>query len=162
MRLFVAALPPGEVVAALAGLRVGGDLRKVRSEQLHVTLLFLGEVEAAEPLVEALAAASLPAAVAVAGPAVVRLGRAVLCVPVAGLDDLATAVAGATGHRHDRPYRGHVTLARARGRDVVPRSATGQPFDRRWPVREVALVRSDLGAEGYRYATLAAFSTGGA
>jgi 2'-5' RNA ligase len=162
MRLFVGVVPPGDVVERLAGLRVDGGLRRVRREQLHVTLLFLGDVDDPGTPVAGLGAAVLPAATAVAGPAVARLGRSVLCVPVAGLDDLAATVVAATGHPADRPFRGHVTLGRARGaRGAVPRSAAGQPVDLRWPVREVALVRSHPGAGGPRYETLASFPTEG-
>lgn len=165
MRLFVAVVPPEDVVDDLARLRVAGDLRRVRPEQLHVTLRFLGEVPDADldAVVGALVATRLPAgAVAVAGPTVERLGRAVLGVPVAGLDDVAAQVTVATAALgeppEDRPFRGHVTLARARGRrGVVPRSAAGQPFDRRWPVAGVDLVRSHLGSGGPRYEVVASF-----
>lgn len=161
MRSFVGVVPPPDVAAALAGLRVDGGLRRVPAEQLHVTLQFLGEIEDPGAVIAGLGGAALPGATAVAGPAVTRLGRAVLCVPVGGLDDLAAAVVGATGHPpEDRPFHGHVTLARARGRrGVVPAAAAGEPVERRWPVAEVVLVRSHLGDRGPRYETLASFPT---
>jgi RNA 2',3'-cyclic 3'-phosphodiesterase len=161
VRLFIALVPPGEVVEVLAQLRVDGDLRRVEREQLHVTLQFLGEVEDPDPVVDGLGRATLPRATAVAGPAVTRLGRQVLCVPVAGLDDLAAAVLAATGQpSEDRPFHGHVTLARARGRrGVVPRAATGEAVDLTWPVHGVSLVRSHLGSDGARHETLATFPT---
>jgi len=164
MRLFVAAQPPDDVLDAL--VEVVDDLhhrpdaeslRWVIREQLHVTLRFLGEVPDVAPVLEALAATRLPAAEAEATPGVTRLGRQVLCVPVAGVDALAAAITH-IGPDEDRPFRGHLTLARVRGRrGVVARSLAGTPVDLRWPVPEVALVRSHLGPDGPRYETLATF-----
>lgn len=167
MRLFVAAQPPDDVLDALVGvvddLRRRPDaesLRWISREQLHVTLRFLGEVPDSAPVVEALTAACLPAAEAVASPGVTRLARQVLCVPVAGLDALAAVVVPHMGPDDDRPYHGHLTLARARGRRAaVARSWAGTPVDLRWPVPEVALVRSHLGSDSPRYETLATFPT---
>lgn len=169
VRLFVAAALPDDVLDALAALGDprGADLRWVDRSELHVTLRFLGEVPDADvpALVDALAEASLPAAEAAAGPTVTRLGRQVLCVPVAGVDALAAAVVAATagfGVHDPRPYRGHVTLARARGRrGAVDRRWTGAPVAERWPVTEVRLVRSHLGTgrPGSRYEDIAAFPT---
>lgn len=164
MRLFVAAQPPDDVLDALVevvdDLRhrpAAESLRWVTREQLHVTLRFLGEVPAAAPVLDALAATRLPAAEAAATPGVTRLGRQVLCVPVAGLDTLAAAVAH-IGPDEDRPFRGHLTLARARGRrGAVARSLAGTPVDLHWSVPDVALVRSHLGPDGPRYETLATF-----
>lgn len=155
-------VPPADVVAVLGGLAVDPRLRRVTGE-LHVTLQFLGEVDDPGAVVAGLDAATLPGATARAGPAVARLGRQVLCVPVAGLDDLAAAVVAATGHPpEDRPFRGHVTLARARGRGAtVPTVAAGQPVELVWPVREVALVRSHLDADGARYEFLTTFPAEG-
>jgi 2'-5' RNA ligase len=126
-----------------------------------VTLRFLGEVEAPEPVAEALAAAGLGRAEAALGPAAARLGAGVLCVPVAGLDDLARAVTDATAAfgrpPEDRPFRGHVTLARARGRGRLPGSlgrAVGA-FKGRFPVTDVRLVRSRPGSDGPQYEDLA-------
>jgi len=171
MRLFVAAQPSEgvldalvEVVEGLRGRRDADELRWVTRDQLHVTLRFLGEVHDADAVVESLSASPLPAAVAQAGPGVTRLGRQVLCVPVTGLDALATDVAAATaaiGPQDDRPFRGHLTLARARGRrGVVARWWAGAPVDERWRVLEVTLICSHLGPDGPRYETLARFPTG--
>jgi RNA 2',3'-cyclic 3'-phosphodiesterase len=160
--LFVGVVPPRDVLAALGGLLVDPRLRRASGE-LHATLQFLGEVDDPEAVIAGLRGATLPGATARAGPAVTRLGRQVLCVPVTGLDHLAAAVVVATGHPAEaRPFHGHVTIARARGRDgIVPTAAAGQPVDLTWPVREVALVRSHLGGQGPRYDTLATFPVGG-
>jgi RNA 2',3'-cyclic 3'-phosphodiesterase len=111
-------------------------------------------------LVDRLDAAPLAATRATLGPAVTRLGRQVLVVPVDGLVALAAAVTEATadlGRPPDpRPFTGHVTLARARGRrgGAVPRSLTGTPIAEHWQVGDVRLVRSHLGSSGARYEDL--------
>jgi 2'-5' RNA ligase len=122
-----------------------------------VTLRFLGEVADNDVagLVDALDAALLTATEAAIGPAVMRLGRQVLCVPVDGVDHLARAVVDATADigtpPEDRPFTGHVTLARARGRGVVPKSLVGTAVAMRWRVGDVRLVRSHQGKGGARY-----------
>jgi 2'-5' RNA ligase len=89
----------------------------------------------------------------------VRLGATVLCLPVGGLDALAGAVVAATADLgqppEDRPFRGHLTVARARrgGLRGLPRLALAA----RWPVTELTLVASTLGREGARYEVLERF-----
>lgn len=164
MRLFVAAWPPPEVGEVLAGVARPGhpSVRWTTPDQWHVTLRFLGEV-AEDQLAALLPALSTigasPARRATVGPATARLGRNVLMVPVAGVDDLGRAAADVTrsfgSPPDDRGFTGHVTLARSRGRHAVPAGLTGHPVSAMWPVGEVALVRSHLGAAGARYETLA-------
>lgn len=131
--------------------------------QWHVTLAFLGEVP--DTMVPALGAALVDLAVAGGppprvslGPAVAVLGRAVLCVPVAGLDDLAAA-ARARLLGEDRaktpPFSGHLTLARARGRRRLPGTLAGEEIAASWAVRELCLVASVTRPEGARYTTVA-------
>ena len=160
MRLFVAVWPPPAIVAALAALprpaRPG--VRWTAPEQWHVTLRFLGEVADPEPVVAALEGIEARACEAVLGPAVRALGREVAVVPVAGLDEVAAAVVGATAHlgkpAPDRPFLGHLTVARARrGGDV--RAVTGAEVTGSWTVGEVALVRSHLSSSGARYEDVA-------
>jgi len=168
MRLFVAVRPPERVLDGLvevtADLRARADLRWVDRTELHVTLCFLGEVpdDDVPRLVAALDAAPLPVAEARMGPAVTRLGRHVLSVPVHGLETLATAVTSVTAGfgrpPEDRPFNGHVTLARSRGRrgEVDP-SATGAAAEARWPVTEIVLVRSRQGQDGHHHDEIRAF-----
>jgi RNA 2',3'-cyclic 3'-phosphodiesterase len=164
MRLFVAVWPPLEVVAKVAELdrpaRQG--VRWTTADQWHVTLRFLGPVPDAE--VELLRAcfvlpgAGVATPVAVAGPVVERLGRGVLCLPVAGLDDLVERVKAATAGivvpEPDRPFKGHLTLARAKpGADLRP--LAGARLSASWPVEEVTLVASQTRPDGATYHVLA-------
>jgi RNA 2',3'-cyclic 3'-phosphodiesterase len=161
VRLFVAVWPSREVVACLASVprpsRPG--LRWTVAAQWHVTLRFLGSVGDVDGARQAVATADLPGPVsATAGPCLSLLGRGVLCVPVAGLDPLATAVATGTAGigraPDDRPYRGHLTLARAKpGIDL--RQLAGTPLEASWPVHQVTLVASETRPEGARYQVLA-------
>ena len=160
-RLFVAVSPPDRVldrVAALDRPTVAG-LRWTGREQWHVTLRFLGRVDAVDDAVRALASVRAAPTEAVAGPAVGRFGHRVLHVPVAGLEELAAAVTAATAHvgqpPEDRPFVGHLTLARvAKGARVDLRRLDGQLVSGRWVVDEVCLVESHLSREGARYEVL--------
>ena len=164
MRLFVGLWPPPEVDALLAALvrAPHPSVRWTTPDQWHVTLRFLGEVadEAVPGLVGALAAVGdAPARVARLGPATTVLARGTLMVPVAGVDDLAVAVveasAGVGRPPEDRPFTGHVTVARGRGRRPLPKELAGQALTGPWAVDEVALIRSRLDARGARYDTIA-------
>jgi RNA 2',3'-cyclic 3'-phosphodiesterase len=156
VRLFVAVVPPTRVLAEIAALD-RPDMPGVRwttADQWHVTLRFLGEVEDPEPVAAALDAAALAPTTATLGPRVTALGRGVLVVPVAGLGALAGAVVAATAGigrpAADRPFRGHLTLARAR-RGASVRALTGAAVAGAFPVDAVRLVRSRLGPGGARY-----------
>ena len=137
-------------------------VRWTRPEAWHVTLRFLGGV-AAEDVARVAGALgalrSLAPVVAELGPATRRLGRSVLVVPVAGLGEVAAAVdealAGVGVPPEERPFRGHLTVARARGRASLPRELAGAPLAGRWVVDEVTLVESTLqGSRGSRYTVL--------
>ncbi len=140
------------------------SVRWTTAEQWHVTLSFLGEVAEGDvpAVVEALSVVSRaqPSVRAVVGPLTSRLGQHALVAPVAGLDDLAQAVTQAKRDLgqpvEPRPFHGHLTLARGRGRRAVPLSLPGQPVSASWDVEEVALVRSRIDGKGARYETLEA------
>ncbi|HYX44103.1 MAG TPA: RNA 2',3'-cyclic phosphodiesterase [Acidimicrobiales bacterium] len=163
-RLFVAVTPPEEVLERLAALdrpRVVG-LRWTDPAQWHVTLRFLGRVDDVAAAAEAVAGFRAGPTVASLGPAVGRFGQRVLHVPVAGLDAVAAAVVAVTGHvgepPEERPFAGHLTLARASGRVKVDlRALAGQPVEGSWPVEEICLVESHLSPKGARYETLERF-----
>ena len=124
-----------------------------------MTLAFVGELEPGR--LAALAAAlddAIPRcgpATAVLGPRTERSGPGVLWVPVGGLDALAAAARRAAGAAGcpvaDEQFRGHLTLARARGRRRLPSALTGAPVSASWTVGEVRLVTSVLEATGARY-----------
>jgi RNA 2',3'-cyclic 3'-phosphodiesterase len=165
MRLFVGVRPPDDVLDLIADLprRAQAGLRWTTRDQWHVTLRFLGEVEDPAVVVDALDgvdANRLVAREATVGPMVETLSRQVVALPVAGLDDLATAVIEATRALgrppDDRPFRGHVTLARlarsARGSARrLAGETVGRPLSARFTVSDVRVVRSHLGRGGARY-----------
>jgi len=175
VRLFVAVWPPADLLDGLGRLArpaVAG-VRWTTRDQWHVTLRFLGEAEPGA-VVAALQRAPLPPpCTATAGPAVARLGRRVLMVPVAGLDAVAAATVAATAglgteRPDDRPFAGHLTLARAstkgvrgpnRGPDLG--ALAGAPVAAAWEVDEVTVVESRLARAGARYEVLARVPLGG-
>lgn len=171
MRLFLSTVPPpaqrAEVASALGALPV--ELREARGlrwldpVRWHITLAFLGDVQAAAVprLVAALAAAAErsapPGAAAIAGagtfgPRALWLGvtdsagapPATLAEAVASL---RRACAQARVPCDRKPWRPHLSVARARGdadvREV--RAALAYFEGTPWDVRGFALVRSVLG-----------------
>jgi 2'-5' RNA ligase len=171
VRLFVAVWPPPAVVQLLESLPRPHhrDVRWTGPDQWHVTLRFLGEVdeEQVPALVESLAAhlAVVPPPDVLLGPVSRRLGRAVLMLPVTGLDDVAAAVleatAGVVPLDDPRPFTGHLTLARGRRRAAVPAALARAPASAGWRVDEVALVRSRTHPAGARYDDVAGFPLAG-
>ena len=168
MRLFVAVVPPAEEVARLEAAIGARDerLRWVPPEQWHLTLVFCGEVaESVVPeLTERLGRAAartdaFPLALAGGGSFPKQAARArVLWVGLAGdvstlsrLADRCSAAARRCGiDVEDRPFRPHLTLARARRdavdvRDHVERlsSYSGES----WQVGTIRLVHSTVGAK---------------
>ncbi len=147
---------PDDVQALVAALPRPDEpgVRWVPPHQWHLTLRFFGEADQ-DSVAGALAPLRSAPVEAVVGPAVSRLGRRVLCLPVQGLDELAQQVADLTaglGQPPDpRPFNGHITLARL-GRRGSCRLA-GHRLTTRFTVAEVALVRSVTRAEGPTYHT---------
>ena len=172
MRCFVASWPSAEVVAALACLpRPKSERWRWSSEdQWHVTLRFFGELspvqvdEAAAALTEV--ARGLPGDItARGGPATRFLGPGLLIWPVDGLGPAAAPVGQATAHIGqpvaDRPFIGHVTIARgARGADLRQAPHLLSSLSASWPVTSLALVHSQLGAGGARYRDIYTVSLG--
>lgn len=160
MRLFVAIDPPAEAVDSLHAVLPSDDrLRWTAADRWHITLAFLGEV--GESRVSALTE-RLGRAAARSAPMRLRLlgagafGRQVLWCgvdgDVDGLSRLAERCRAAARRSsipvEDRPFRPHVTLARARGRGADLRdvartlSAYAGPW---WTAGEMRLVQSHLG-----------------
>jgi 2'-5' RNA ligase len=168
-RLFFALWPDDAVRAAMraafgAAVSAAGG-RAVPDGNLHLTLEFLGAVAARRcDALETLGAALSFAA------GVVELDRldywprartlvAAPSAPPASLLALQAALRqelGGLGFRVDtRPFRPHVTLARA----VDARPALTPPCVA-WPLRELALVESLTAAGGSRYTPLARWRRG--
>jgi 2'-5' RNA ligase len=160
----VAVEPPPALVEALRSIdrpdRRG--LRWTPPDQWHITLRFLAAVDP-DALVSALAGLSWTEPVdAVAGPGPVPLSRRVWMLPVAGLEGLAgavTAVTASLAEVEDRPFRGHLTLARAQD----PRALRALPAPEvatRWAVQEVVAFHSELLRGGARHRVLGRFPVG--
>jgi 2'-5' RNA ligase len=173
--MFVAARPDDSTLERLSELALGPmeDLRPVSPGEWHITLRFLGDVDAglAPVLVDALgvAAGTLPDSIhCEVGPGTAWFGGdRVLQIPVSGLEGAADAVRSATlpvvpDANHGEPrFTGHITLARSR-RDRLDASAraalAGIPFGAAFDVECLDLVGSQLSTEGARYTTLARLS----
>jgi len=167
MRCFVAVWPPAEVDEILERVPRPSDrhVRWTTPDQWHVTLAFLGEVadahvgELSRALAERVATWDGPV-VARLGPATTLLASRVLCVPVDGLDRLARWIGPAVApfmaepDASEPPFRGHLTLARARGRHRVDDVLVGTPVAAEWAVGRVCLVRSTRDPAGARYDTV--------
>lgn len=163
-RVFFALWPEAGVRAELD--RVARRLHKLRggrctrSETIHLTLIFVGNVPRATlPALQACAAAiTLPNFELVFDQAECWRHNHIACVttsrPPLALMDLVTGFESALdrlGIPYDRrPYKPHVTLVR--NADCRPEDPPMQPI--RWPVRDVVLVESRLGPEGAQYLQL--------
>jgi 2'-5' RNA ligase len=177
MRLFVAVVPPQEaldhVAAALAPLR-DEAIRWTVVDSWHVTLAFYGELDDARvaDLTGRLgrAAARHPSGeLAFAGAG--RFDGRVLWIGCRGDTDRVRRLArsvGAAGRRagadvdEQRRFRAHLTVARSsRPVDLRPYVAALAGYaGPTWPVTQIALIRSQLGAGDDRrakYETLATF-----
>jgi 2'-5' RNA ligase len=176
-RMFVALDLPTAPRAALASWRDDliagrGELRPVREESLHVTLVFLGwqDEQAAERIAAAAfeACAGMPAARLRAGavrPLPPRAPR-LFALDLEDEEDRAGKVQAAVSQALEagrwyrpekRPFWPHITLARVkRGVRRVPPLADGapppaEPFD----AGEITLYRSTLRPQGALYEPLA-------
>jgi 2'-5' RNA ligase len=136
----------------------GDDVRWSRPDAWHVTLRFLGEMDGDDDARAALAKTAAAPATAVIGRVPKRIGPTAIALPVDGLDDVAAAVAtafaGLPGEER-RAFQGHLTIGRLKRTGRWPRNGVGPlAAELRWPVGEVALVRSHLGGGPARYEVL--------
>jgi 2'-5' RNA ligase len=157
-RAFLAVRPSDPVRDALHRLPrlVEPGVRWVPPAQWHITLRFWPDADPAE-LMARLAGIELPAATAVLGPVVSRLGRSTVVVPVSGLDQLADAVRASTADLPPPPdqrgFTGHLTLARVRDRAAC--GVAGARFSAIFAVHEIELVTSVLSQSGAQHQTVA-------
>ena len=159
----MAVCPPDAVLDRVAGLdRPAIDgVRWTTRDQWHVTLRFLGSADV-DTVRSALAGVGAAPVTARLGPAVGRFGHRILHVPVTGLEQVASAVIAATSQLgrppDDRPYAGHLTLARvAKGARVDLRRLAGAAVAASWEVTDFCLVQSRLSSAGSRYEVLERF-----
>lgn len=162
------------VRAGLAGVSGEGvDARWTGSEQWHVTLAFLGSVSpalasAVRGVLAEVAAGSAPMTVALTGDAG-TFNRRVLWAGIDGgrqLTGLAERTRDALGDLglavDDRPFRAHLTLARARGKGRLPAGLASayatEPVA--WTVDRLVLMRSTLSSTGARYTVESAWRLG--
>jgi 2'-5' RNA ligase len=151
--LFVAVLPPAEAIddldRAAAPVRAAWpELRWIPTERWHLTLAFYGEVADGDVArierrgSRATKGAALDLHLAGAG----HFGDRVLWVGVQGDRDGLRALAAGLA-TDGRPYRPHLTVARARpGGDPRAAAALLAPYDGPgWRAAEVVLFRSHLG-----------------
>ncbi len=180
VRLFVALELPEPARAELIRwrgrvLRGVDGLRYITEPNLHATLCFLGSRRSAE--VGAIADAC--AVLAVQPAASLSLGEAIWLperrphVLAVTLQDTAGALAGAQAtlsevlaaggwyEPEQRPYLGHVTVARAGRGTRVPRRPLSAPEALQFQARRVTLYRSRLSRAGARYEPLTTIELGG-
>ena len=160
MRLFFAAWPPPETAAALAGWARQLDGRPIPAEKIHLTLAFLGRSQPERAAASARRvqgrAHALPLEVAKywkhneivwAGPRDTPADLAAL------VDALHLELYRAEFILERRRFAAHVTLVRK-----APKPAALPPLPAvDWPIRELALVRSTVSANGSTYDILERF-----
>ena len=174
-RLFVAVEVAQPVIdsvgAAIGELRdIAPDLRWVEPDKYHLTLVFLGSVEA--ELVPAVRDAVTAACVLAEPFSLALTGRVgtfrsgVLWAELAespALGSLASALTTAVGgvvplRDRDRPYSAHLTLARAPRGGRIPRALGDATVPAGvWSVDRVVLMESKLSPKGARYSVDTAF-----
>ena len=177
MRLFVGVPLPAEVRKSLANLCSGvPGARWVDTGTIHITLRFIGEVDAiqAEDIDAALSDVRQPAfELALGGVGCFASGRKVRAVwaGVVKSDGLAhlrdkveSAIVRAGFEPERRKFRPHVTLARFRNTTsarVAPYLETHNAFAAGpFPVDRFDLLRSHLSHAGARYQTIADYPLG--
>jgi 2'-5' RNA ligase len=172
-RLFVALSLPETVVDELVRWRTPvlasiDGLRAVGAGSLHVTLCFLGsrprdEVDRIADACEVVGEMA-PPALSLGEPAWLPIRRprvlAVGCKdPDRGLEEIQSALSRALARGgwygpEARPFRAHVTVARARGRERVRPVGLEPPAALAWRGETLVLFRSRLDGRGARYEAL--------
>lgn len=170
MRAFIAVYPDEAARGELVDVAPNDadDVRVADMADWHVTLRFLGEIDAATmAAVERVASVALrtvePLHCRLGPTTALGSGAKVLFVPAEGVERavrvLDTVLDGVAEDR-DGPFRGHLTLARARGRGRLPSTLSGMPVDVGFEVTEAALVVSRLDPERAIHQVVARFALG--
>ncbi|MBV8853262.1 MAG: RNA 2',3'-cyclic phosphodiesterase [Sinobacteraceae bacterium] len=171
LRLFLAFWPDNrqraQLTDSLRGILDAGGFRAVPSENLHVTIVFVGSI-ARTALAELITAVGSVAQQPLTSPICLTFDRIeywskadVLCA-TAPPSDVASRLAArwksqlaSCGFSPDeKPFRPHVTLGRKVTRSI--RASRIAPV--RWCFREAVLVASSTGAAGSSYSTLQRWS----
>jgi RNA 2',3'-cyclic 3'-phosphodiesterase len=158
VRLFFALWPPRETAQALAAwaaevqLQTGGKVTV--TENIHLTLAFLGDADPAKAMAAARGVKGARHELPIEAAKYVRRNEMVWVAPVAMPQPLAELVAALHAalrsqafKLEERPFAAHVTLIRkARPPKALP------PLPRvEWPVDEFALIRSRTSPKGSTY-----------
>jgi 2'-5' RNA ligase len=166
-RLFFA-LWPDAALRSAAAVRVAALVppdrgRPQRADQLHVTLVFLGQVaESRLETVRTVAAGITGTAFTLIldrlehwrKPGVLCLTTSAVPAPLASLvEQVRTALAAQRLPSESRPYRPHLTLARKLARFEGPTDVEPLP----WRAASITLVESRADRDGLRYEPLASW-----
>jgi RNA 2',3'-cyclic 3'-phosphodiesterase len=156
MRLFFALWPPRETASALADWARGLAGRATAAEKIHLTLAFLGPVDAATAAAAARQVQGRRHRLPIERAGYWRHNQIVWAGPHETPAELATLVESLQGELRkasftleERPYAAHVTLLRKAPR---PTAWPALPAVA-WPATQFALVESVQG----RYRTIEAF-----
>jgi RNA 2',3'-cyclic 3'-phosphodiesterase len=152
----VAVRPPPETLDLIERLPrpARRGTRWTRRDQWHVTLLFLAEADVDE-MGRRLRLLQAPQVTARVDATPTSLGRSAVVLRVGGLEALAAAVHEAVGVVAERPFEGHLTIARVDRRsgrhpNAGPLCLSDSPA-RTFEVTEIELVRSEPRAHGARH-----------
>jgi 2'-5' RNA ligase len=160
VRLFFATWPPPEAAGALAAWAARLEGRATPADKIHLTLAFLGDVDAGK----AVAAARSVQARAHALPIEIAKYWKHNQIVWAGPRELSPELKALVEALHfqlfraefileRRPFAAHVTLLR---KAAAPRSLPELPAVA-WPVRDFVLARSTVSSKGSTYDILARF-----
>jgi 2'-5' RNA ligase len=167
-RLFFALWPPAELsreLYQLAGSALrGGTGRRVAPENIHLTLAFLGSVDASFRVCAEQAAAAIRATPFTlileqmgnwSKSGILWVGPNQTPPPLLHLvQELDAGLAGCGHEVEQRPYAAHLTLARK----AQPRQDNHSIEPRAWEINRFHLVQSRTHADGARYEILRSWS----
>lgn len=168
MRLFFALWPPRETAQALgkwaAQVSAQSGGKATVTENIHLTLAFLGETEAQAAIAAARGVKGRRHELPIDAARYVKKNEMVWVAPAAMPPHLAALAAAlhcalrdAGFTLEERPFAAHVTLIR---RARMPKSIPPLPRVR-WPIDEFVLVRSRTSPKGSTYEPVERFALSG-